>query len=862
MRTRQWNTCCCNLQLAIYLTLSSTIISTNCVFAQAIPDATLGSESSIVTPNTIDEILTEQIDGGAIRGANLFHSFEKFSVLNGSAVYFNNAADIQNIISRVTGSSTSEIDGLIQANNTANLFLINPNGIIFGANASLNTGGSFLASTANSITFADGNQFSATAPQLSPQLTISVPMGLQYQGTVQSITNQSQALDLDGFAIGLQVQPGKTIALVGGDVTLDGGLLQAAGGRIELGGLAGAGTVGLNVDGNNLRLSFPNNLEKANISLTNFAFVDANGEGGGDVQVQGRRVTLQDGSAIQAFTLGSEPGGTLTIVASDLVEVVGRTADGFSSGLATSVAEEATGNGGDLVIETSRLIIRDGAQIQAATAGSGQAGNLIIRATDSVELSRTSVFDNTISALATSTLSTATGDGGNLTIDTGRLIIQDGAQVQASTFGVGNGGTLVINASDAIELSGVGPTADLIKGSSGFFVSAEPGATGDVGNLRATTEQLVVQNGAKISADNFGTGQSGTATVNARELIIRDGGLVRAGSFGEGSGGTLIINAADSVEVSGTGTIGLNPVNSTLFTQAEAAGDAGDLNITTRNLSVRDGGNVTVSSIGSGAAGELAISARSVELDNNASLTATTNSGNGGNIRLQADDLLLLRRNSSISTRAGTPATGGGTGGIITIDTDNLVALENSDIDANAFGGAGGQVRISAQGIFGTQVREQQTPESDITASSDLGSDFSGTVEIITPDIDPSQGLVDLSVETVDASNQIAAGCTNDPNASQNKFAITGRGGLPLNPGDALSGDAVLTDWATLRETEVENVSSHTTTTSIDQNLPTQQIVEAQGWIVDAKGKVFLTAQAPDVTPNNTKLNTTSCNGS
>ena len=215
-------------------TLIAFSIFTDCTLAQINPDTTLGTENSQVTPNvTIKENSAIRVDGGAKRGDNLFHSFEKFNVNNGQRVYFANPDGVQNVLSRVSGNTRSEINGTVGVLGNANLFLINPNGIIFGPNAALDVNGSFLASTADSFVFNNGFQFSATDSKAPPLLTVNVPIGLQFGKFANSIVNQS-ALDNSG----LQVQPGNTLALVGGDVTLQGGFLTALDGRIEIGSVA------------------------------------------------------------------------------------------------------------------------------------------------------------------------------------------------------------------------------------------------------------------------------------------------------------------------------------------------------------------------------------------------------------------------------------------------------------------------------------------------------------------------------------------------------------------------------------------------------------------------------------------------
>ncbi|NEP54878.1 MAG: filamentous hemagglutinin N-terminal domain-containing protein, partial [Moorea sp. SIO3C2] len=136
---------------ATSLVLYSLVAATTAL-GQITPDNTLGNESSVVTPNVnVNGALADLIEGGAIRDSNLFHSFSDFNVAEFGRVYFANPAGVANILSRVTGGNVSNILGTLGVLGNANLFLINPNGIVFGPNSRLDVGGSFFGSTADSV---------------------------------------------------------------------------------------------------------------------------------------------------------------------------------------------------------------------------------------------------------------------------------------------------------------------------------------------------------------------------------------------------------------------------------------------------------------------------------------------------------------------------------------------------------------------------------------------------------------------------------------------------------------------------------------------------------------------------------------
>jgi large exoprotein involved in heme utilization and adhesion len=563
------------------------------------------------------------------------------------------------------------------------------------------------------------------------------------------------------------------------------------------------------------RLGFPGGL---------LAQVDLNGRGrGGNLTVETRHLSISDGSKVQVATFGQGDAGDLLIRASEVDVFETSRYNYFSTGIFAGVEQDprtvtpARGNGGNLTIETGRLSIYGG-QVSSDTWGDGNAGRLLVQARDLVEVVDTSPETGWGSFLSANVNEGARGAGGILSLETRQLSVRGSlAEVSASTFGEGKAGDLTISASDSVELSG---------GRGGLFAQVNPGATGTGGNLRVETRRLSVKDGARVSVNTFGTGDAGSLFVQAR----------------------------DSVEVIGSSATGTPSLIRASVTQ-EGTGRGGNLTIETGQLMVRDGAQVNVSSQGSGDAGELWVTADSIQLDNKGKLTAQTASGDGGNITLNVQDLLLLRHNSEISTSAGTEHKGGD-GGNITINSPFIVAVpkEDSDITANAYTGRGGNINITTQGIYGLQFRPNRTPLSDITASSDFG--VNGTVQINST-FDVTQSVNNLPIELVDASNQIDQTCSPSGAAVRegNRFVITGRGGLPPSPNEPLQGESVVTHWVTI-DSQAEHPTEEATSAKPASSAPNTGVmpakptlIEAQGWRYGANGEVILTASASTATP-------------
>lgn len=791
--------------------------------AQIVPDNTLPNNSVALPKDNLVEIT-----GGTTTGSNLFHSFEQFSLTTEGTAWFNNALTIDNIIGRITGGSISNIDGLIQANGTANLFLINPNGIVFGENAALDIGGSFIGSTADSLKFADGSEFSAADPQAPPLLTVNIPVGLQYGSNngdikVQGSGNQLQftpsfTVNRNDRPPGLKVASERTLALVGGNIFIDGGNLTTEAGRIELGGVAEGGLVKLNSINSGMNLDYGELSDFKDLYLVNASSLEVSGNRGGDVQLQGREVIITDGSTILADTFGNADGGKLEINASDLLVVAGTSLDlPFISRLSTDVAPVATGNGGDIELNTSNLIVTDGAQIVSSTYGMGNTGNIEVNANDIELFSGSGILGSS----GLFTLVFGAGSGGDIILEADNISIIDGAQGATITFDQGDGGDLIAKANQ-IELVGTSPG----QAPSSLFTIVEFGATGNAGTLELETEFLSIAQGAQLASSTFGDGNAGMLNVDANQisiigtsrdgigsgvfsnvefgatgnggqinleaakLFIADGSQIAVTTFGLGKGGIINVEA-NRIELMGVSVNAPSGLFSAIAPGAE--GNGGNLSIATNSLQISNGAQIAVSTASIGDGGNLELIAQEIELVGSSESSASGifgnaifGMGNGGDLQINTSNLTISDgatiSASNFSSRSGS-IPGQGQAGSIEINA-NSVMLDNtsadtpSSITASTNDGGGGNIDLNISGDVSVNNNSQISADTQ-------GAGEGGNINIQANNLNlNNQGQVSVNSDRIGQAGNIEITVDN-LNSNQGEITATslqsGGGDITLN---------------------------------------------------------------------------------
>ncbi|WP_206817748.1 filamentous hemagglutinin N-terminal domain-containing protein [Chroococcus sp. FPU101] len=758
--------------MIIAISLQNQLINPEYTFSQVIPDSTLGIESSVVNPINSEN---DRIDGGAIRGKNLFHSFYDFNVNEDKGVYFANPASIENIFTRVTGNHPSHILGRLGVLGGANLFFLNPNGILFGANATLDLKGSFSASTASNIVFEDRSFFSASNPSESI-LTSSIPTGLgflnptgkiQVEGTghnlIQLPIPDTPNQFLNSPKTGLTVDAQRTINLAASQIIFNGGILTAPSGNIEVFGID-SGELTINWH-NPYLFSIDYQVSQVTFNdlfLTRLSLLNASGTTNGNIQVVGKNILITDSSAIFIENQGSQALGSIKIQATGTLENFGITElspiypNFVRPGRGISSQARSEGKGSDIYILADQLILNSSGRIYTSQFAEGNAGDISIEVNKNVDILGVAPNDpNFLISSLIASASAGSGKSGSITVNSSSLSLHQGGFLSTIALGNGAGGDILLNA-DTILVEGLNKAS--------FFPSL-------------------------ISANNQNTGLAGNVYVNAKYILVENGGRIDASNLALGRAGNLFITA-DIIEVKGKSPVSNAPslitasasIPSELLQEGLslpdiAEGTSGNLKILANQILVSNGASINVAHDGTGDGGILTIDAKSITL-NNSLIAATSQAGLGGNISLTTDHDITLRGNSAISATAG----GTGNGGNININSRFLILKNNSSITAQAFQGRGGNINLTVEGLL-------ESPQSLISASSEFGVDGQVSIErsykfedaLLIPNYDYLQ--ID---EILDRFCN-----TSEPKGS---FQTIGSGSLPPSPEEGLtSTDSLIT---------------------------------------------------------------------
>ncbi|QTA91438.1 filamentous hemagglutinin N-terminal domain-containing protein [Desulfonema magnum] len=716
-------------------------------------DGSLGTAGKLSLPGPDYEIKAEY---GQQAGANLFHSFQQFNIHSDESATFTGPDSVKNIISRVTGGETSWIDGrLASAIPDADLYFLNPAGLMFGPNASLDLGGSFHVSTADYLRLGDNEKFYAS-PLETDVLSTAPPTAFGFlDDDAASIIFEGRGeiaqADWDGKPAGLSVSEGETISVIGGDIEIrkgthfrttlavpnpadifgdpvevprvgTAGSLTAAGGRINMVSVASAGEVISSASGPDV-----SSVEDfGNITVSDNSLLDVSGQGAGSIFVRGGRF-VTDSSELRARTLGDTDGGTISIEGDNLSFTNGAYADGNTYG---------SGKGSDITLKASETVAFEG---------------------------ENSLRDVSKILLETHSKDEDAGNAGNLLIEAKDVSFRHGAPVSSLTVGKGNGGDVTIRARDTVSFSG--QNSDLYHSllSLGFFGQYKEHHSGGIFSL--------------ISSESNG-GCGGDILLEAGDISLANGCSVYSTTLGPGSSGDIVVNAAETVSIKGSGgkDFWVGGINSTAFTPRPGAvvGDAGNISLEAGKLTIEKGGYITSSTaihakgMESGKAGDVTIRVRGEVCLSGVNPCGMTSSyvvgnppsgsyisavsrgtggtaGEAGNVFLEAESL-IIEDGSMISAST----SGSSNGGNVEIRVRDSVRVSGiapvmiypegeqptevyavSAIDASSKGvlpdaGSGGKISLSAKEVILTDKGKISTSSSGRGNAGDINLDVGG----------------------------------------------------------------------------------------------------------------------------------------
>jgi len=668
-------------------------------------DGTIGNSGKLDLPGPDYEIKAEF---GKQTGANLFHSFEQFNIHQGESATFSGSDSIQNIISRVTGGNASWIDGKLGSSiPNADLYFLNPAGVMFGANATLDLSGSFHVSTADYLRLGENERFYAM-PQTDERLSVAAPAAFGFlDNSISQISLEGRgeisADEWDVKSSGLAVSEGKTISLVGGDIEISKGTFY----RVRKTDGEGNPVFQQAVDENDNPIFDENGNPVFDLDENGNPIQSIQKISPGDIRAPGGQINIVSATSPGEVT-DKETGPDMTCSEKGSIRLSDKAVLDSSGGSIfirggqftlenSTLRSETSGDkaGGKIDVQADTVSLAYGAEISGRTSGSGKGADIVIQADDSLSaFGANSEQQPVIIAAETFGMDKDAGDAGSVAIVSDNISFSDGALISSNTYGNGKGGEIGLNARDSVSFAG--------KRNQGIITGIELASleSGDAGSLNIYADTIFFNDGAFVNSTTYGSGRGGEISLNARDSVsfsnsiiqlltvsgekdagnagslqidaggisFDRGGLITSNTYGSGRGGEISLNARDSVSFAGKENEGV---------------------ITGIDLSSRY----------SGEAGSLSIEAESIFFDDAAFVNSTAwGQGKGGEIVLNALDSVFFT-DSIVQTSTVSDEDSAGDAGSLVIKAGKI-SFSGATFDSNSYGkGKGGQIALTAETI-------------------------------------------------------------------------------------------------------------------------------------------------------------------